>query len=209
MNPLQGPQQQLRGPLGGYSQGAPPLQGFGPATDGQNGPSAQAPTGRTGQSSSSPVSYPWSQRPVRLAPVQPVGGASNGNSQELSLSPFPRYGHSVNPLAQSSTGDLYLFGGLVKDSVKNDLYMITCSAPGLNGASPADSKALAGAPISISLVETRGEVPSPRVGHTSVSVGNVLIVWGGDTKMREEDPQDDSLYLLNLGQSLTLMPTLL
>jgi len=47
-------------------------------------------------------------------------------------------------------------------------------------------------------VETRGEVPGPRVGHASVGVGNVLIVWGGDTKSRPEERQDDGLYLLNL-----------
>ncbi|ORY38743.1 galactose oxidase [Leucosporidium creatinivorum] len=53
-------------------------------------------------------------------------------------------------------------------------------------------------PLGVGLVETRGEVPGQRVGHASVGVGNVLIVWGGDTKSRPEDRQDDGLYLLNL-----------
>ncbi|KAJ3765153.1 hypothetical protein FB446DRAFT_655634, partial [Lentinula raphanica] len=51
-------------------------------------------------------------------------------------------------------------------------------------------------------LQTGGEVPSPRVGHVSAIVSNVLIVWGGDTKtdpkMRQSDKQDDGLYLLNL-----------
>lgn len=53
------------------------------------------------------------------------------------------------------------------------------------------------------MVETRGEVPGPRVGHASVGVGNVLIVWGGDTKSRPEERQDDGLYLLNLSESFS------
>lgn len=165
--------------------------------------------GGTGQASSSPVSYPWSQRQIKLQPIQPVSGsqiaAATAQSPVLSPSPFPRYGHSVNPLAQSSNGDLYLFGGLVKEQVRNDLYMVSCAAlhpaTGLTlSTSSSDSKLLAASPINVSLVETRGEIPCPRVGHASVSVGNVLIVWGGDTKTREEDPQDDNLYLLNLGE---------
>lgn len=186
----------------------PPLQPL-PAP----GPQAQAPsssqhTGSHGQSSSgshsSPVSYPWSQRPIRLQPIQlarpSASDAQAPLSDEISPSPFPRYGHSVNPIAQSATGDLYLFGGLVKDEVSNDLFMISCSNPNPTSAQSNESKALAGAPINVSLIETRGERPCARVGHASVSVGNVLIIWGGDTKTKEEDPQDNNLYLLNLGK---------
>jgi len=52
------------------------------------------------------------------------------------------------------------------------------------------------------LVQTGGEIPSPRVGHASALVSNVLIVWGGDTKTdpKLKDKQDDGLYLLNLGK---------
>lgn len=199
------------------SMGGPPPRQFAHATTGIDssmnpmrpgggfpgqGPQGQgsAPERPHPPTSSAPVSYPWSQRSIQLQPIQSLPNAPQSASREMTLSPFPRYGHSVNPIAQSSTGDLYLFGGLVKDSVKNDLYMITCSAINAAGAISSDSKALAGAPVNISLIETRGEVPCPRVGHVSVSVGNVLIVWGGDTKTREEDPQDDNLYLLNLGK---------
>lgn len=50
-------------------------------------------------------------------------------------------------------------------------------------------------------MQTGGEIPSPRVGHASALVSNVLIVWGGDTKdPGSTEKQDDGLYLLNLGK---------
>ena len=114
----------------------------------------------------------------------------------ISAPPFPRYGHSVNPVASIPGGDLYVFGGLVQNAVKNDLYILSCAPnPSSGGAGPP------GGTLNVGLVETRGEIPGPRVGHASVGVGNVLIVWGGDTKSRPEDRQDDGLYLLNLSAS--------
>ena len=110
--------------------------------------------------------------------------------------PFPRYGHSVNPVASSPNGDLYIFGGLVANTVRNDLYVLACSPGGAGSGAHGPNGTL-----SVGVVETRGEVPGPRVGHASVGVGNVLIVWGGDTKSRPEDRQDDGLYLLNLSES--------
>ena len=163
--------------------------------------------------STNPVSYPWSQRLIRTNPIQtlpntdPSAVATATTASSESISPFPRYGHSVNPIAQTSSGDLYLFGGLVKEQVRNDLYMINCAAINPNsGTTSNDSKLLAASPINVTAIETRGETPCPRVGHASVSVGNVLIVWGGDTKTKEEDPQDDNLYLLNLGEPPKFTP---
>lgn len=58
------------------------------------------------------------------------------------------------------------------------------------------------------MLQTGGEIPSPRVGHASSLISNVLIVWGGDTKTdassRGNEPHDDGLYLLNLGVSFSL-----
>ncbi|KAF6766585.1 hypothetical protein DFP72DRAFT_839021 [Ephemerocybe angulata] len=52
---------------------------------------------------------------------------------------------------------------------------------------------------------TAGEPPSPRVGHACALVSQVLIVWGGDTKMEGSqvarkglETLDDALYLLNI-----------
>ncbi|KAK4057765.1 hypothetical protein OIO90_000984 [Microbotryomycetes sp. JL221] len=149
------------------------------------------------------VLYPWSQRPLHLLPAvtlvnEPssdadVSLAAQTKLGDLSLPPFPRYGHSVNPVAAVNTGELYIFGGLVQNEVKNDLYVLHCSTKVSSTSQQQQQQ-----PLSIGLVETTGEVPGPRVGHASVGVGNVLIVWGGDTKSRPEDRQDDGLYLLNL-----------
>jgi hypothetical protein len=46
-------------------------------------------------------------------------------------------------------------------------------------------------------IATVSEGPGPRVGHASLLVGNAFIVFGGDTKMDDNDSLDDTLYLLN------------
>jgi len=69
----------------------------------------------------------------------------------------------------------------VREAVKNDLY------------------SFATRDLSATLVQTTGEIPPARVGHASALVSSVLIVWGGDTKQRDTDKQDEGLYLLNLG----------
>ena len=74
----------------------------------------------------------------------------------------------------------------MRESVRNDLYSFSTRE------------------LSATLLQTAGEVPSPRVGHASALVSSVLIVWGGDTKSDSRpgtsDTQDDGLYLLNLGK---------
>lgn len=73
----------------------------------------------------------------------------------------------------------------MNNTVRNDLYLLSTRD------------------LSATLLQTAGEIPSPRVGHASALVGSVLIVWGGDTKANTKakptDKQDDGLYLLNLG----------
>lgn len=46
-------------------------------------------------------------------------------------------------------------------------------------------------------ITTTGDGPGPRVGHASLLVGNAFIVFGGDTKLADNDDLDDTLYLLN------------
>ncbi|GAA5993422.1 hypothetical protein JCM5350_006875 [Sporobolomyces pararoseus] len=196
--------------LSSSQQGYPSQQSSGipvpSSSSNSNGPSIPPPSSSSSSSAAAPppshtVLYPWSQRKISLLPSQllppPSANVSSNHPSSPSAPilgpqsppPFPRYGHSVNPIA-SPNGDLYIFGGLVANSVKNDLYLVSCSSPQF-GSGPASN-------LGVSLVETRGEVPGPRVGHASVGVGNVLIVWGGDTKSRPEERQDDGLYLLNL-----------
>lgn len=111
--------------------------------------------------------YPWSQRRLVFQTPQ-----SN---------PFPRYGAAVNAVA-SKDGDIYMMGGLINGSmVKGDLWMIESG----------------GGTLSCYPIATVSEGPGPRVGHSSLLVGNAFIVFGGDTKMDDSDTLDDTLYLLN------------
>lgn len=111
--------------------------------------------------------YPWSQRRLNFPTPQ-----SN---------PFPRYGAAVNAVA-SKEGDVYMMGGLVNGSmVKGDLWMVESG----------------GGNLSCYPIATVSEGPGPRVGHSSLLVGNAFIVFGGDTKMDDSDTLDDTLYLLN------------
>lgn len=147
-----------------------------------NGPPAPVSGPSTTQNSTQPQRpvYPWSARRIALPP--PLFLARPGTPAQAgpSPSPFPRYGHSL-PLVASQTGELFLFGGLVRETVKNDLYTFNTRD------------------LAATLVQTTGEIPPPRVGHASALVSSVLIIWGGDTKTRDTDKQDDGLYLLNLG----------
>lgn len=111
--------------------------------------------------------FPWSQRRMQL----PAPHAT----------PFPRYGAAVNAMA-SEDGDIYLMGGLVDGStVKGDLWVIQSS----------------GNNVSCFPISPKTEGPGPRVGHASLLVGNAFIVFGGDTKLDENDTLDDTLYFLN------------
>lgn len=136
------------------------------------------------QSQQQRSAYPWSQRRLALPPPVTIAKPGVPPPTTPSPSPFPRYGHAL-PATATQTGELFLFGGLVRDTVRNDLYLFSTRD------------------LSATLLQTAGEIPSPRVGHASALVGSVLIVWGGDTKTNSKakpaDKQDDGLYLLNLG----------
>ena len=117
------------------------------------------------------VSYPWSVRPLRLfAPNSPPSAAMN---------PFPRYGLAV-PAFPSHSGHMLIFGGLVHENTQNDLWSMDVRD------------------CSTMQVQTRGQLPSPRVGHAAAMADRIMLMWGGDTKMRVEDKQDEGLYLLDL-----------
>jgi len=127
--------------------------------------------------------YPWSARRLLLPPPILISKPGVAAPSSPSPSPFPRYGHAL-PATATTSGELYLFGGLVRETARNDLYLFSTRD------------------LSATLVQTAGEIPSPRVGHASAIVSSVLIVWGGDTKTdpmtNQAEKQDDGLYLLNL-----------
>ncbi|KAF7306753.1 Cell polarity protein [Mycena indigotica] len=161
----------LNGQPGPQQQQARPKNGI------QNGP---APQPQQGQPRSG---FPWSAHRLNLPPPVVLNKPGVVPSTSPSPSPFPRYGHAL-PASPTANGDLYIFGGLVRESARNDLYLFSSREQ------------------SATLLQTAGDGPTPRVGHASALVSNVLIVWGGDTKTdpksKPTDKQDDNLYLLNL-----------
>ncbi|RWA14118.1 hypothetical protein EKO27_g973 [Xylaria grammica] len=127
-----------------------------------------------------------SDLPFRNAPQQNTNASLYPWSQRRLTftsnvpSPFPRYGAAVNSIS-SKEGDIYIMGGLINSStVKGDLWIIE-----------------AGGNLSCYPLATTAEAPGPRVGHSSLLVGNAFIVYGGDTKIDETDVLDETLYLLN------------
>jgi Galactose oxidase, central domain len=107
---------------------------------------------------------------------------------EQSPSPFLRDAHALSTSATAASG-LFLFGGYVhiSESPSNDLYVISTRD------------------FSTTLVQTSGDVPSPRFAHDAALTGTTLLIWGGWTDFNDQNAQeqghDDSLYLLNLGTS--------
>jgi hypothetical protein len=105
-----------------------------------------------------------------------------------SPSPFPRDSHALSTSA-TAAGELFLFGGETDNSMSlsNDLYVFSTRD------------------FSATLLETSGDVPSPRYGHRVVLSGTTLFMWGGRTESSRQNVQnqsyDDSLYLFNLGTS--------
>ena len=94
--------------------------------------------------------------------------------------PFPRDCHTLTATA-TAAGELFLFGGVVDDCASSDLYVISTRD------------------FSTTLLQTSGEVPTPRCAHRAALIGTTLLVCGGETKATKSVPDHDSLYLLNLG----------
>lgn len=165
-------------PVNGTPSQGPPQAG---GSQTANGPVAST----SSQPSQPRPAYPWSARRLMLPPPVTLPKPGVVPPTSPSPSPFPRYGHAL-PATATQSGELFLFGGLVRETARNDLFLFSTRD------------------LSATLLQTGGEIPSPRVGHASALVSSVLIVWGGDTKTdlvksKPTDKQDDGLYLLNLG----------
>jgi hypothetical protein len=103
-----------------------------------------------------------------------------------SPSPFPRDSHTLTAIA-TAAGELFLFGGYVRRRASSDLYAFSTRD------------------FSTTLLQTSGEVPTPRCAHRAALIGTTLLICGGETKATKSVPNHDSLYLLNLGTSDHLM----
>lgn len=130
--------------------------------------------------------YPWSLHRLLLPPPSALLNPGVEPPSQPSPCPFPRHGHAL-PTTATATGELFLFGGLVGNIAQNDLYSISTNGD-----------------LLVTVLQTALEIPSPRVGHASALIGNVLIMWGGNTKTnskaKQSDKHDDGLYMLNLGE---------
>ena len=101
--------------------------------------------------------------------------------------PFPQSGHTLTETA-TAAGELYLFGGHVHDCASSDLYVFSTRD------------------FSMTLLQTNGEVPTPRAAHGAALNGTTLLICGGTTNFGDQDVLNhDSLYRLNLGNSDLLM----
>jgi hypothetical protein len=132
---------------------------------------------------------PWSERYLSILSFS-------------SPSQFPQPGRALTATATAS-GELFLLGGFPpstgsRHSAHNCLHMFSTRD------------------LSVTLLQTSGEAPSPRFGHASALVRDDILIWGGATntgdrgEFRRKGPHDNSLYLLNLGKLNLLIsrPTL-
>ena len=166
----------------GYDAPNGVMPGAGPGYTPVNGPLVGPPGVPPGsrQSTIPNPSYPWSTRPLRLY-------APQTSPPSAPQSPFPRYGLSV-PAFPSHSGHMLLFGGLVHEHVRNDLWSI-------------DVRDCSSMPV-----KTKGDSPMARVGHASAIADRIMLVWGGDTKVRQDDAQDEGLYILDLRELIRTLP---
>jgi hypothetical protein len=150
-----------------------------PASRSQSSQQLQLPTESQLQSHSQSQEKQRSQTACRWSAYAPPFGQST--------SPFLHERHALSTSA-TVAGELFLFGGYVpkfnSPSLSNDLYMISTRD------------------FSTTLLQTSGDVPSPRYGHAAVLTSTTLLIWGGaNDPYAQSSCSDDSLYLLNLGTS--------
>ena len=100
--------------------------------------------------------------------------------------PFPRSSHSLTKTA-TAAGEVFLFGGFIG-------HMHRCASSDLYVFSTRD--------FSTTLLQTSGEVPTPRAGHGAALIGTTLLICGGTSGFGDQDVLIyDSLYLLDFGMS--------
>ena len=106
-----------------------------------------------------------------------------------SPSPLPRTLHSLTAIA-TAAGELFLFGGYEFGA------RVQCKSGDLYVISTRD--------FSTTILQTSGEVPTPRWEHCTALIGTTFLIYGGGTMPVDVAP-NAPLYLLNLGTSDPLM----
>ncbi|KAG7864812.1 hypothetical protein KL918_005133 [Ogataea parapolymorpha] len=104
-------------------------------------------------------------------------------------SPFPRFSHAASSIT-SEAGALYLMGGLCGKNVFGDMWIVE---PVKNSSDKLDDYPYIASPI-----ENFEKIPSPRIGHSSILIGNAFIVFAGDTVTNTTQELDNKLYFFNI-----------
>jgi len=94
-----------------------------------------------------------------------------------SRSPLPLFEHTLTATATTS-GDLFLFGGAVSGTASRDLLYVFSTRD-----------------FSSTLLQTRGDVPSPRYDHSTALTGTDLLICGGK---KDGTSVLNDLYRLNI-----------
>jgi hypothetical protein len=101
--------------------------------------------------------------------------------------PFPRDRHTLTVTA-TAAGKIFLFGGFVDAAPSDNLYVFSTRD------------------FSTTLLQTSGELPTPRAGPGAALIGTTLLICGGTTDFGVQHVLNhDLLYLLDLGTSDALM----
>ncbi|ODV83971.1 hypothetical protein CANARDRAFT_8965 [[Candida] arabinofermentans NRRL YB-2248] len=109
--------------------------------------------------------------------------------KRLYNSPFPRFSHAASSTT-SETGAIFLMGGLCGTNVFGDMWIVE---PAKNENDLAGDYPYIASPI-----ENFERVPAPRIGHSSVLIGNAFIVFAGDTVTSSTQVLDNKLYFFNI-----------
>ena len=101
-----------------------------------------------------------------------------------SPSPFSLCGHTLTATA-TATGEFLLFGGFINNRTRSNLYVFSTRD------------------LTATLLQTSGEVLTPRWAHGAALIGTTLLIFGGsNTNSSDQNAlNSDSLCLLNLGTS--------
>jgi hypothetical protein len=111
---------------------------------------------------------------------QPVTWSAHAPQSGSSPLPFPRFGHT---LTANAAGELFLFGGWIHNCANTDLFVFSTRD------------------FSTTLLQTSGEVPTPRYAHGAALIGTTFLIYGGETQPGKSVLNHDLLYLLNIGTS--------
>lgn len=145
---------------------------------------------------------------VRTATSEKTIFPNRNSSNPISaFLPFPLLIGST--LTAFPSGDLFLFGGRVRERVDFDFEPLdtpTNQLFSVNVANCSDESNSRSRSISFAVIETLGEPPSTRQYHGAARIGSsLLVVWGGQSPTNAfGNPSlcDTNLHVFSIGKSL-------